>query len=127
MRSKFVTTVLWTTLETDASGKAHAEIELPDNLTTFRILAVATTDGDKAGAAQTEVRVSLPLLVLAPLIQLLVAIKKLNVSSRYFHDVTKTILRSSVSQALVKLRSSKVWHNASSRVKCPKRWLTNVC
>ncbi|TMA17873.1 MAG: alpha-2-macroglobulin, partial [Deltaproteobacteria bacterium] len=63
IRSNFVTTVLWKTLETDASGKAHAEIELPDNLTTFRILAVATTGGEKAGAAQTEVRVSLPLLV----------------------------------------------------------------
>ena len=67
IRSNFVTTVPWKTLETDASGKAHAEIELPDNLTTFRILAVATTGGDKAGAAQAEVRVSLPLLVLPAL------------------------------------------------------------
>jgi uncharacterized protein YfaS (alpha-2-macroglobulin family) len=67
VRSKFVTTVLWQTLETGDDGKAHAEIELPDNLTTFRILAVAATDGDRFGAGQTEVRVSLPLLVLPAL------------------------------------------------------------
>src|SRR5207302_8362692 len=67
VRSKFATTVLWTTLETDARGNAHADIELPDNLTTFRILAVATTDADKAGAGESEVRVSLPLLVLPSL------------------------------------------------------------
>ncbi len=67
VRSKFVTTVLWQTLETGDDGKAHAEIELPDNLTTFRILAVAATDSDRFGAGQTEVRVSLPLLVLPAL------------------------------------------------------------
>ncbi len=67
MRSKFVTTVLWQTLQTSADGKAHAEIELPDNLTTFRILAVAATEKDRFGAGQTEVRVALPLLVLPAL------------------------------------------------------------
>ena len=67
LRSKFVTTVLWQTLVTDANGKAHAEIELPDNLTTFRILAVAATDKDRFGAAETSVRVALPLLVLPAL------------------------------------------------------------
>ena len=67
VRSKFVTTVLWQTLETDASGKAHVELELPDNLTTFRILAVAATDKDRFGAGETSVRVALPLLVLPAL------------------------------------------------------------
>ena len=67
VRSKFLTTVLWQTLTTDAQGKAHAEIELPDNLTTFRIFAVAATDKDSFGAGQAEVRVALPLLVLPAL------------------------------------------------------------
>ena len=67
VRSKFATTVLWQTLVTDANGKAHAEIELPDNLTTFRILAVATTDRDRFGGGETRVTVALPLLVLPAL------------------------------------------------------------
>ncbi|HEX9577279.1 MAG TPA: MG2 domain-containing protein, partial [Myxococcales bacterium] len=67
VRSKFVTTVLWRTLETGADGKARAELELPDNLTTFRIMAVAATDGDRFGGGQSEIRVSLPLLVLPSL------------------------------------------------------------
>ena len=67
VRSKFVTTVLWQTLVTDSSGKAYAEIELPDNLTTFRILAVAATEKDRFGSGETSVRVALPLLVLPAL------------------------------------------------------------
>ena len=67
VRSKFLTTVLWQTLETDERGAAHAEIELPDNLTTFRIIAVAATGQDHFGAGETAVRVALPLLVLPAL------------------------------------------------------------
>jgi uncharacterized protein YfaS (alpha-2-macroglobulin family) len=67
LRSKFVTTVLWQSLEAGADGKARAEIELPDNLTTFRVLAVAASEGDRFGGGQSEIRVSLPLLVLPSL------------------------------------------------------------
>ena len=67
VRSRFVTTALWQTLETGGDGKAHAEFELPDNLTTFRIFAVAATDGDRFGGGQAEIRVALPLLVLPAL------------------------------------------------------------
>jgi len=66
-RNKFVTTALWTTVETDSQGHAQAKLELPDNLTTFRIMAVATTDADRFGVAENHVRVSLPLLVLPAL------------------------------------------------------------
>jgi alpha-2-macroglobulin len=67
LRSKFVTTPLWTTLETNADGLATAEVELPDNLTTFRIMAVALTPEDRFGSGETSIRVSLPLLVLPAL------------------------------------------------------------
>ena len=66
-RSRFVTTALWTTVETGPDGTARTELELPDNLTTFRIMAVALTSGDRFGSAETQVRVSLPLLVLPAL------------------------------------------------------------
>jgi hypothetical protein len=65
IRSRFATTILWKTVETQ--GVAQAEFDLPDNLTTFRILAVAATEGDRFGGAETSVRVSLPLLVLPAL------------------------------------------------------------
>src|SRR5205823_3893920 len=58
VRSRFVTTVLWQTLETGADGKARGEIQLPDNLTTFRILAVAASDADRFGGGQAEIRVA---------------------------------------------------------------------
>ncbi|MBS2022293.1 MAG: Ig-like domain-containing protein [Deltaproteobacteria bacterium] len=63
VRGKFLTTVLWKTVETDDQGQASVEIELPDNLTTFRIMAVALTQADRFGAGQSEVHVSLPLLI----------------------------------------------------------------
>ncbi len=66
-RNKFVTTALWTTVETDAQGHAQATLELPDNLTTFRIMAVALTHADPFGSSESHVRVSLPLLVLPAL------------------------------------------------------------
>ncbi len=67
VRSKFVTTVDWRTLVTDAAGHAHADVVLPDNLTSFRILAVAATAGDRFGGGEASIRVALPLLVLPAL------------------------------------------------------------
>jgi hypothetical protein len=67
VRSRFVTTPLWTRLETVSDGTATAELELPDNLTTFRIMAVALTSEDRFGSGETQVRVTLPLLVLPAL------------------------------------------------------------
>ena len=66
-RSRFVTTALWTTLETGSDGTAKTELELPDNLTSFRIMAVALTTEDRFGSGETSLRVSLPLLLLPAL------------------------------------------------------------
>jgi uncharacterized protein YfaS (alpha-2-macroglobulin family) len=67
VRSKFVTTVDWRTLVTDDKGHAHADVVLPDNLTSFRIMAVAVTKGDRFGGGEASIRVALPLLVLPAL------------------------------------------------------------
>jgi uncharacterized protein YfaS (alpha-2-macroglobulin family) len=47
---------------TDADGNATAAAKLPDNLTTFRVMAVAVTAGDRYGSGQSELLVSRPLL-----------------------------------------------------------------
>ncbi len=49
-------------LLTDAAGHAHASFKLPDNLTTFRIMAVAAAEDDRFGYAQDRLTVSRPLM-----------------------------------------------------------------
>ncbi|MEP7120603.1 MAG: MG2 domain-containing protein [Byssovorax sp.] len=49
-------------LVTDAAGHAHVSFKLPDNLTTFRIMAVAAAEDDRFGYAQDRVTVSRPLM-----------------------------------------------------------------
>ena len=67
-RSDFQTTVLFAPeVRTDSSGHAHVEFDLPDNLTTYRILAVAVTRGDATGSGESQVAVSKPLLALPAL------------------------------------------------------------
>ncbi|MBX5480947.1 MAG: alpha-2-macroglobulin [Myxococcaceae bacterium] len=67
-RSNFQTTVLFNpTLEIGADGTAQAKFKLPDNLTTFRIMAVAVTRGDRFGSGDTSIRVAKPLLALPAL------------------------------------------------------------
>lgn len=63
-RSRFLTTITWQPdLKTDANGTVRATFELPDNLTTFRIMAVADAGADGFGAGDREIRVSRPLIV----------------------------------------------------------------
>lgn len=67
-RSRFQTTVLFApSVITDAEGRARVEFEVPDNLTTWRIMAVAVSEGDRFGAGQSEVKVAKPLLALPAL------------------------------------------------------------
>jgi hypothetical protein len=68
IRNNFKTTVLFApTVTTDASGVAHATLELPDNLTTYRVMAVAMTEGDLVGSGQSQVVVSKKLMALPAL------------------------------------------------------------
>jgi alpha-2-macroglobulin len=67
-RSEFKTTVLFApAVLTDAEGRAHVDFTLPDNLTTYRLMAVALTRADKLGNGQSQVTVSKPLLALPSL------------------------------------------------------------
>jgi uncharacterized protein YfaS (alpha-2-macroglobulin family) len=63
LRSRFQTTAFFlATVVTDANGNAVATAKLPDNLTTFRVMAVAVTNGDRYGDGETTMLVTRPLL-----------------------------------------------------------------
>jgi alpha-2-macroglobulin len=66
LREVFATTAYWQAeVLTDASGKATLEIPMPENLTTFRIMAVAVdpAQADRFGKGDTTVRVRKPLML----------------------------------------------------------------
>lgn len=63
LRSRFQTTAFFLgSVVTDANGNATASAKLPDNLTTFRIMAVAVTAGDRYGSGKSSLLVTRPLV-----------------------------------------------------------------
>ena len=63
LRSRFQTTAFFLgSVVTDAQGNAVATAKLPDNLTTFRVMAVAVTAGDRYGKGESTLLVTRPLL-----------------------------------------------------------------
>jgi uncharacterized protein YfaS (alpha-2-macroglobulin family) len=63
LRSRFQTTAFFMgSVVTDAAGNATAAAKLPDNLTTFRVMAVAVTAGDRYGKGESPMLVTRPLL-----------------------------------------------------------------
>jgi hypothetical protein len=63
LRSQFRTTAFFLgSVVTDSTGRATAKAKLPDNLTTFRVMAVAVTAGDRYGNGQSPMLVTRPLL-----------------------------------------------------------------
>jgi alpha-2-macroglobulin len=63
LRSQFQTTAFFLgSVVTDENGEAIATAGLPDNLTTFRVMAVAVTDGDRYGSGDAEILVTRPLV-----------------------------------------------------------------
>ncbi|MEO8199065.1 MAG: MG2 domain-containing protein [Gemmatimonadota bacterium] len=63
LRSRFQTTAFFLgSVVTDSLGVATARAKLPDNLTTFRVMAVAVTAGDRYGKGQSSLLVTRPLL-----------------------------------------------------------------
>jgi len=68
LRSEFQTTAVFLPkVRADRSGKARVEFEVPDNLTTWRIMAMAVTRDDRFGTGRSEVQVTKPLLALPAL------------------------------------------------------------
>jgi hypothetical protein len=66
LRTDFRSLVFWLgSIATDADGRASTSVTLPDSLTTFRIIAVAGDAASHFGAADTEIRSSKPLTLLA--------------------------------------------------------------
>jgi alpha-2-macroglobulin len=63
-RAKFATTAAYMPLvHVDGSGRAQVRFVLPENLTTFRLMAVAVGDGHRFGGAESRIVVTKPLLV----------------------------------------------------------------
>jgi hypothetical protein len=50
-------------VRTDANGEAQIEIQLPDNLTRYRVMVVAVDDGNQFGSAEANMTARLPLMV----------------------------------------------------------------
>ena len=63
LRSKFKTTAFFLgSVVTDAQGNATVSAALPENLTTFRLMAVAVTSGDRYGSGESKLLVTRPLV-----------------------------------------------------------------
>ncbi|HEY4182337.1 MAG TPA: MG2 domain-containing protein [Kofleriaceae bacterium] len=63
VRSKFVSSAYWAPmLLTDSQGEIHFSFKAPDNLTAFRLMAVAADMSDKFGAGETRLTVNKPLM-----------------------------------------------------------------
>ena len=63
LRSRFRTTAFFLgAVVTDSAGAATPSVKLPDNLTTFRVMAVAVTAADRYGSGHSPLLVTRPLL-----------------------------------------------------------------
>jgi uncharacterized protein YfaS (alpha-2-macroglobulin family) len=63
VRSKFVSSAYWAPmLLTDDNGEIAFTFDAPDNLTAFRLMAVAADIGDQFGAGETRLTVNKPLM-----------------------------------------------------------------
>jgi len=68
IRSRFKTTVLFApAVVTAADGRGEVEFTLPDNLTTYRIMALALDRGDRGGKGASSFQVAKPLLAMPAL------------------------------------------------------------
>lgn len=63
VRSRFVSSAYWApALVTDANGQVAFEFEAPDNLTAFRLMAVAADEGTRFGSGERRITIKKPLL-----------------------------------------------------------------
>jgi uncharacterized protein YfaS (alpha-2-macroglobulin family) len=65
-RSDFRLTAVWEpTVVTDSSGTAEVRFKLPENLTTFRVMATAIDKNTRCGKAEAEIILTKPLILKA--------------------------------------------------------------
>jgi alpha-2-macroglobulin len=63
LRSRFRPTAFFLgTIETNRRGEAVVTAQLPDNITTFRVMAVAVTEGDRYGHGESKLLATRPLI-----------------------------------------------------------------
>ncbi len=68
VRSRFVSSAFWApSLVTDGNGEASFSFKAPDNLTAFRLMAVAADTGHRFGSGEMRIKVAKPLLAKAVL------------------------------------------------------------
>jgi alpha-2-macroglobulin len=68
LRSDFRSTAFFvTSLVTNNAGIASTTVKLPDNVTTYRVMAVAVTAGDRFGSGESSITLTKPLLARASL------------------------------------------------------------
>jgi alpha-2-macroglobulin len=63
VRSKFSDTMIWKTVTTGADGRATVEVEIPDNLTTWRATGRASTSDSRFGQSTNDVLVRKEMIV----------------------------------------------------------------
>jgi uncharacterized protein YfaS (alpha-2-macroglobulin family) len=64
VRKDFSATALWLpAATTDSRGRVHADLKLPDNLTRYRITAVAVDRGKSFGKGEADLTARLPLML----------------------------------------------------------------
>jgi uncharacterized protein YfaS (alpha-2-macroglobulin family) len=64
-RSRFLSTAYWNpAVETDAAGHARVTFQAPDNLTAYRLMAVAADAGERFGSGDKRLTVRKPLQLL---------------------------------------------------------------
>jgi uncharacterized protein YfaS (alpha-2-macroglobulin family) len=65
-RSRFLATAYWNPrIETDANGHAKVTFQAPDNLTAYRLMAVAADAGERFGSGERRMTVRKPLQLLS--------------------------------------------------------------
>jgi uncharacterized protein YfaS (alpha-2-macroglobulin family) len=65
-RSRFLATAYWNpAIETDAAGHAQVTFQAPDNLTAYRLMAVAADVGERFGSGDKRMTVRKPLQLLS--------------------------------------------------------------
>jgi uncharacterized protein YfaS (alpha-2-macroglobulin family) len=85
LRKLFMSTAYWNPKVEVLDGKAMVEFELPDNLTTYRIMAVVTDETSRVGSGDKQIVVRKPLMIQPVLPRFVYPDDKLTVEALVFN------------------------------------------